>query len=80
MKASDFMDEFEPSGSGSSSEESDSEDEDSVEEWGTKKGLRGKPSAAAVGNLAQVSLGEDDVESDEEVSVKRATYVSLVRV
>lgn len=70
MKASDFMDEFEDSGSGSEDDSSDSGDDSSVEKWGSKKGLSGKGGAATVGNLAQVSLGQDDVESDDEAKTK----------
>jgi hypothetical protein len=67
MKASDFMEEFAASGSEESASDSGSDDDDSVEQWGAKKGLTERGAASTVGNLAQVSLGQDEVESDREV-------------
>jgi hypothetical protein len=64
MKASDFMDEFEASGS---SDSSASDSDDSAEEWGVKNGRGKSGGSATVGDLAQVALGQDEMESDAEV-------------
>lgn len=79
MKASDFMEDFEASGSEEESEsESESSSDDSEINVGTQakggKAKKGKGSKsrgdATVGDLAQVSLGQDEVSDDETAAVK----------
>lgn len=78
MKASDFMDEFAASdGDDSSSDDSSGSDSDSsgpVTKGGkgkaTGKTKSSKRADAVVGDLAQVSLGQDDLASDDDAAVQ----------
>ena len=77
MKASDFMEDFEASGSEEESEsDSESSSDDSEVNVGTQaKGGKGKKGSksrgdATVGDLAQVSLGQDEESGDESAAVK----------
>ena len=63
MKASDFMEDFE----GSDDENSDSDDSsNSDENSNIEKSYKNLNNEVTVGNLASISLGQDEIESDEE--------------
>ena len=75
MKASDFMDEFAASGDDSasddSSENSDSDSSEPAQKGGKKQSkASSKRADAVVGDLAQVSLGQDDLASDDDAAVQ----------
>ena len=81
MKASDFSDQLEGSSESSSNSDSDDDSDDSnmggrlqgktkskkASAVSKSKGTKGKGRDAVVGDLAQVSLGQDDEESSDEV-------------
>ena len=74
MQASDFMEDFEESGDDESESESESSSDDSEVNVGTqakggKSKKNGKSRDATVGDLAQVSLGQDEV-SDDDAAVQ----------
>lgn len=74
MQASDFMEDFEESGDEESESESESSSDDSEVNVGTqakggKSKKNGKSRDATVGDLAQVSLGQDEV-SDDDAAVQ----------